>query len=116
MTTSRLGKRVRSEPCALIYDPAVLNDLRRLRSLAPRSLKQLQTLRWNPERGHPLRGILYPSRSLVLTQQGGGYRAVYVYRAEDNACVVFAIGEHATVYEVAARRFPPEVPPTNGHR
>jgi len=107
---------VRSEPCALIYDPAALNDLRRLRSMAPRFLKQLQSLRWNPEHGHLLRGTLYPSRSLVLTQQGGGYRAVYVYRAEENACVVFAIGEHATVYEAAARRFPPQAPPANGHR
>jgi mRNA-degrading endonuclease RelE of RelBE toxin-antitoxin system len=103
---------VPSEPCSIVFHPEALNDLRRLRGLAPRFLKQLDTLRSNPERGHLLRGSLHPCRSLVLSQRSGGYRAVYLFEVPDNQCTIFAIAEHATVYDKARVRFqrPPESP------
>ena len=86
---------------AIVLLPDAERDLRRLRSHAARFLTRLQTLATRPERGHPLAG----ARSLVLSQQGGGYRAVYIYDVLKNECRVLAIGEHATVYETAVRRF-----------
>jgi len=90
---------------AIVLLPDAERDLRRLRSHAARFLTRLQTLATRPERGHPLRGPLAGARSLVLSQQGGGYRAVYIYDVLKNECRVLAIGEHATVYETAVQRF-----------
>ena len=95
-------------PAAIVLLPDAERDLARLRSHAARFLARIQTLAAQPERGHPLRGVLAGARSLVLSYQGGGYRAIYVYDAAKNECRVLAIGEHATVYQTAAQRFPPE--------
>ncbi len=87
--------------------PGALCDLTALRGHSAQFLTRLETLATRPERGHPLRGSLAGARSLVLNYHGGGYRAVDVYDAVKNECPVLPIGEHATVYEKAARRFPP---------
>jgi len=100
MTSDRPAARV-------VLLPDAQRDLQRLRGLASRFLARLETLATQPERGHPLRGPLAGARSLVLSYHGGGYRAVYVYDAATNQCRVLAIGEHATIYEVATSRFPP---------
>lgn len=100
MTSSR-------PPATIIFLPGTRHDLQRLRSHATVFLARLQTLATRPERGHPLRGALAGARSIVLSRQGGGYRAVYVYDAAKNECRVLAVGEHATVYERAAQCFPP---------
>ncbi|MHB8574699.1 MAG: type II toxin-antitoxin system RelE family toxin [Dehalococcoidia bacterium] len=96
----------RRDPAAVILLPDAQRDLQLLRSHAAQFLSRLQTLSARPERGHLLRGALAGARSLVLSYQGGGYRAVYVYDPAKNECRVLAIGEHATVYETAAYRFP----------
>jgi mRNA-degrading endonuclease RelE of RelBE toxin-antitoxin system len=87
--------------------PSAQRDLQRLRSHAAQFLRRIQTLSTHPERGHPLRGSLAGARSLVLSYQGGGYRAIYIYDHLRNECRVLAIGEHAKVYEMAEQRFPP---------
>lgn len=104
-----------SEPCVIVFDPQALQDLRRFPGLTPRFLKLIDTLRYRPERGHLLRGELYPCRSLVLSRRSGGYRAVYDFDAAANRCTIIAIGEHATVYDVAFRRYPPQLPPAAGN-
>jgi mRNA-degrading endonuclease RelE of RelBE toxin-antitoxin system len=96
------------EPAGLSYTSQALSDLQRLRGHARRFLKQLESLRQRPDRGHLLRSELYPSRSLVLSYESGGYRAVYLYDERSNRCLVYAVDEHATVYDAARRRFPPE--------
>jgi mRNA-degrading endonuclease RelE of RelBE toxin-antitoxin system len=101
MTTSRPA------PAAVVLLPGAKGDLQHLRSHAAQFLTHIQTLATRPERGHPLRGPLAGARSLVLSYQGGGYRAVYVYDIAKNECRVLAIGEHATVYDIAVQRFPP---------
>src|SRR5438093_583281 len=98
------------EPCAVVLLPEARADLRRLRSLAPRFIKALQTLAARPERRHQLRGALATCRLLVLSYEGRGYRAVYVYDQAKRRCLVFAVGEHATNYDVALKRFPPSPP------
>ena len=53
------------EPCEVILLPEAHADLSRLRSLAPRVIKRLQSLALRPERGHPSRGDLSACRSLA---------------------------------------------------
>jgi len=85
-------------------------DLARYPRLAARFASRIQTLAARPDRGHALAGVLAGSRSLELTHQGGGFRAVYRWNRTANYVLGFAIGPHATVYEVAAERYPPPEP------
>jgi hypothetical protein len=50
------------------------------------------------------------TRSLELTRQGDGFRAVCRWNRESGNLIVFAIGPHATVYETATERYPPPEP------
>jgi mRNA-degrading endonuclease RelE of RelBE toxin-antitoxin system len=85
-------------------------DLTRYPHLAARFASRMQTLGVRPDRGHPLTGVLAGTRSLELTHQGGGFRAVYRWNRAENYVLVFAIGPHATVYETAAERYLPPKP------
>ncbi len=94
-----------SERYQVILLDGAQRDGARIPSLKPRISKALLTLKERPDRGHPLAGPLSGCRSLVLSHSQGGYRAVYLVQAETCRCFILAIGPHATVYDVAARRY-----------
>jgi len=98
---------MRTDPFAVVLTRHARQDLLAAPGLRSRIARALMTLEDRHERGHRLSGRLAACRSLVVSHSHGGYRAVYTVEPLRRVCVVFAIGPHATVYEVAERRYPP---------
>jgi len=98
----------------VFFTEAARTDLTRYPHLAARFESRIQTLAARPDRGHPLTAALLGTRSLELTRQGGGFRAVYRWNREGNYVLVFALGPHATVYQTATERYPPPEPSADG--
>ncbi len=94
----------------MLFSQAARADLKRYPHLATRFQSRIQTLGARPDRGHPLTAALAGTRSLELNRQGGGFRAVYRWNREGNYVLVFALGPHATVYQMAMERYPPPEP------
>lgn len=79
-------------------------DLIGLRGLAEKAASELQALKQDPYKGHPLKGSLRGVRSLEFSLKGVAYRAAYVVLEEEKVCLVFMGGPHEGFYEKAERR------------
>jgi mRNA-degrading endonuclease RelE of RelBE toxin-antitoxin system len=98
----------------VFFTEAARTDLKRYPHLAARFESRIQTLAARPDRGHLLSEALAGTRSLELTRQRGGFRAIYRWNREPNYVLVFALGPHATVYQTATERYPPPEPSAGG--
>ncbi len=58
--------------------------------------------------------MLAGTRSLELTRQGGGFRAIYRSNRKGNYVLIFALGPHVTVYQTATERYPLPEPLVDG--